>query len=166
MKWRLKLIYTCILCLMTAVVGYPLLHETGHFLAATVLRAEEIDMRLFPVPYVRCRLPTEDSLRYALVGFAGLTLPLLSFLLRPRRFTLWIVNECMKCAATVAWLFSCVAVVCLLCGVEWQGEDVIRVIQQGGINASACVALCTGVTLVCGALFFHGQPLKKAVNYF
>ena len=77
MKDTRKLLGILFFGLLTAVVIYPFLHETGHSIAAFLLGAEVLEFNLFPIPNVLCNMKNLPDNRIFLVGLDGLFFPVL-----------------------------------------------------------------------------------------
>ena len=76
--------------LFVAVIAYPFLHESGHFLAALFLGEKVVDYSIFPTPYVICKMSLLSEFNVVLIGLAGMYLPMIiTFIVRPKSFWLW-----------------------------------------------------------------------------
>ena len=76
MKDAVKLFGILFFGLLTAVIIYPFLHESGHLIAAVLLGAEVLEFNLFPLPNVLCDMTHMRDISIIIVGLNGLFFPI------------------------------------------------------------------------------------------
>ncbi len=166
MKLFFKLAYMCLLGIMVTVIWYPVLHEMGHLFASVILGGTDINVQLFPVPFVSAMMTNPTKYHYTIVGLAGLVLPMTAFVCRPKRFTVWFINEIVKCNVVISWLLSTVAIVCMICGKEWCNEDIVTVVKMGIGCEMMWLAACAFFVVLCSVLLIRNRPLEKLERFF
>ena len=76
MKDAVKLFGILFFGLLTAVIIYPFLHESGHLIAAVLLGAEVLEFNLFPLPNILCNMANMSIVEKIIIGLNGLFLPI------------------------------------------------------------------------------------------
>lgn len=162
----IKLIWMYISALGTAVFIYPTLHELGHYLAAFLMGAEIVGVSIFPVPYVSLTLENPEAYQQAIIGMAGLILPMLVFFIRPGKLTKSTVVYTLRAINVLAWFLSCVAVVSSRFGYDWDNEDVLQVIECIGGGETVILTLCLIALVTCLCLLIRSKPIGRIMSFF
>ena len=93
----MKLILMTAIGLFVAIVGYPLLHELGHSLAAVLLGGKVLDFQLLPLPNILCDSTGLSTLFISIIGLSGMALPfLVSVCIRTKGYYLWFAGLIRK----------------------------------------------------------------------
>ena len=166
MKLYFKLAYMCFLGIATAVIWYPFLHESGHYIAMVLLGGTDVNMQFFPSTFVSGGMVNPAKWHYAIIGLSGLFLPMTAFALRPKSFTVWFINEIVKCIVVFSWFLSVIAVVCMICGNEWRNDDIVTVVRTGGGSEATWLVICTTIAVVSAILLIKDRPWNKLESFF
>ena len=63
--------------LLTAVLFYPFLHESGHSIAAVLLKAKVAEFQLLPLPNILCDVSQIGNFGRSIIGIAGNYFPII-----------------------------------------------------------------------------------------
>ena len=97
MKNTVKLLGVLFFGLLTAVIIYPILHESGHSVAAVLSGAEILEFNLFPFPNILCNMTNISNIGRVFIGLNGMILPVvfsavISLLSKNKNFWIWYVT--------------------------------------------------------------------------
>lgn len=116
--------------LFVAIVGYPLLHELGHSLAAVLLAGKVLDFQLLPLPNILCDSTGLSTLFISIIGLSGMALPfLVSVCIRTKGYYLWFAGLILKGINFLSFFISIIAVFMYMGGNPINNEDVTQVIS-------------------------------------
>ena len=136
--------------LFVAIILYPLLHEAGHALVATIV-AEDVNISIFPLPRVICHISNTQVAGISAIGISGMFFPLMvSLLIKCKGFWLWLISFYLKAISIIGFVLSYVALICHHYGVIWENEDIIKVLEISGMESSffevtLLVLLCANI---------------------
>ncbi len=167
MKASIKILGIFFFGLLSAVVIYPFLHESGHSFIALTVGAEVVDFHIFPIPSVMCDVLGISSLGLTAIGLGGIFIPyLISFVLRPKTFWGWYTNSIVRSISLLSIGISIVSIILQLNGISIQNEDIVQILN---ILSGGEILFLIGLTL----LFAYGfirmladKPLEKISRYF
>ena len=74
MKLALIFFALLILGMVTVLIIYPFLHESGHSLAVVLLGGSVESFNILPVPYISCQMKEYNKIDFLIVGFSGMLL--------------------------------------------------------------------------------------------
>lgn len=167
MKDILKYAGLLLLGLFVAVIGYPLLHETGHWITAILFGAEVTDFKLFPLPYVICKTPIDNKASLVFTGLSGLYLPaVLSLIIRPKSFWLWYGNLIVNGICLLSFIISLAAVILYSFGITVANEDVIQILMLRGKGSIALAISAISAIAVMSYSIIKQKPINRIINYF
>ena len=153
--------------LFVAIIAYPFLHESGHFLAALFLGEKVVEYSIFPTPYVICEMSLLSEFNVVLIGLAGMYLPMIiTFIVRPKCFWLWYGILVTKGICLLSFALSFIAIVLYYFGIVIANEDVIRVIdicEKGNLNLAILMLLTMIITIYS---ISKQKPLSRILRYF
>lgn len=73
--------------LITAILIYPILHESGHILCAEIFNADVVEFNLMPLPNILCNISDLTDTQRILVGISGPVYPfVLASFFKPNGF--------------------------------------------------------------------------------
>lgn len=152
--------------LITAIVVYPFLHESGHSVATMLFGGKVIEFHLLPLPNVLCDIYSISSVGIVIIGVSGMLFPLLIALpLSKKRFALWYMSEVIIGISVYAFFISAIALVLARFGILMPNEDVIKVIQT--MPESKLFVFLAAVAFMGLALwaFVKNKPVKRMIEY-
>lgn len=149
--------------LFVAVVGYPVLHEVGHVMAAVLVGADVVEFSVWPLPSVLCDMERVGNHGFAAIGFGGTLFPILISLLLPQgRFFVWYFRALLQGVSLLALGVSFVSV---LFKINPQ-DDIFQVLQFGEYN-EAFLLLLIGCGMVgVWHLIVAGRPVHRVRVFF
>ena len=80
MKDVLIILKITLVGLFTAIVAYPLIHETGHILATILTGEKFISISWSPTPNVLCEMNSTDTAALAITSLSGMIFPMIIIL--------------------------------------------------------------------------------------
>lgn len=170
MKDTRKLLGILFFGLLTAVVIYPFLHETGHSIAAFLLGAEVLEFNLFPIPNVLCNMKNLPDNRIFLVGLGGLFFPVLFAAVIQKvfhnRFWCEYVSFVLNGISLFASLLSVIAVGFFYLGKPIENEDVTQILHIFPDSGIAILIITIFITLYLVMTIIIGKPIRKCLAYF
>lgn len=102
----LKLVFTIIrLVLITIFVSlflYPLIHETGHWIAAKTLNIRVIEFEVFPSPHISFDFADTQSVDLVWLSLGSCVIPALLLLVKTKQYYLYFAKELVL----LIWFFS------------------------------------------------------------
>lgn len=151
--------------LLTAGVGYPLLHEMGHVLAALCVGAAVKEVYLLPTASVLCRMPSAP-VGIVAVGLGGPLFPCVAATLLPhRRFWGWFVRYILLTVCLMALVTAAAATVCFQVGYPLPQEDVTQILQ----HVPQALPLLYGVTVAAltamAVLWVRARPISRCTQF-
>lgn len=130
MKTIFKLAGFILLALLTAIVIYPLLHESGHAIIALLTGTEILDFQVLPLPLVMCKATDTEGITGVFIGMGGVVFPyILSIRFRPKQFWCWYINWMLKSVSVFAIFISTVVVILYSGGFLLKNEDVVKTLE-------------------------------------
>ncbi len=151
--------------ILVAGVGYPLLHEGGHSLAALCVGGAVKDIRLLPTASVLCRMPTHPT-GIAAVGLGGILLPpAVAALLPHRRFWGWFVRYILLSVCLLSLVLALAAVGCFQVGVPLPREDVTQILRYAPQSLPYLYAVLIGTLTVVSLLWARARPLSRWIVF-
>ena len=151
---------------MTAIVIYPLLHETGHSIATVFFGGKVVEFHLFPLPNVLCEVYSVSNIGIAIIGINGMVFPLLvAIILSKKTFALWYISELITGITLFAFLISTIALIINKFGIKMLNEDIITVVES--IPQSETFLFPTTIILMIFSLrlFICNNPIKRLLEY-
>lgn len=167
MKDTIKVVGVLLVGLAVALFVYPFFHETGHVIAILIVGLEIYEIKLFPSAYVVCESANVGGVENAIIGISGMLLPLVaSLLINSKNFWLWLLSFFLSGISALAFVLSCIAVLCYELEIVWENEDAVKIIEQSEISSSFCLVImlflfCLTVLRIC-----FNRPLQRIENYF
>lgn len=166
MKMVIKLVYMCIIGMVTVFLFYPFLHEFCHLIAAVSVGADIFEFSVFPLPYVSCVLEKHDIYKQTLIGASALVLPTAIYFIRLNSFTGWFLTFFLKIIVALSWLFSFYAVLCYILGDIWRNEDIIKVVSLNPESKVFWLVVCLLAMIWCFHAIAREKPLSKILSFF
>lgn len=161
-----KCLWIAAIGLAVAVIGYPLLHEAGHVLAALAVGARVVSVHLLPTPHVVCDMADVSALGIAAVGLGGICLPsALALMLRPRSFGGWYAVLLLRGIGVLACALSLIAVVLYAVGIPLPQEDVVQVIAAHESSAPLLFALLLVLGVATVRAIRRDRPMRRILAY-
>ncbi|MDO4802710.1 MAG: hypothetical protein Q4A15_11150 [Prevotellaceae bacterium] len=143
--------------LLTAVLIYPFLHESGHSIAAVLLKAKVAEFQLLPVPYILCDVSQIGNLGRSIIGMAGNFVPMIISILVPSNcFAVKSFRCTLKGISVLAMGISLVSV-CFLINEQDDFYQVVSYWNYG--KMSLLVIALIGLILAVISLFYE-HPVK------
>lgn len=116
--------------LFTAVILYPLLHESGHSLFAVVLGCKVTEFNLLPLPSIVCNASGLESRAIAFIGLGGLLFPLIfTALVNVKNFWVWLIGIYISFITFLSYLISLYSCITYAYGTPILNEDVTQIID-------------------------------------
>ena len=153
--------------LFVAIILYPFLHESGHLVAAILVRAKVLDFNLLPLPYVMCDVSGVNTLGQAIIGFGGIIIPLvLTSIIKLKNFWFWYAQFLIKCISVYAVILSFIVVILYNYGFIIGNDDIIQVLKIFP-NGTGILIMSLGLIITYGIFALKKQkPLMRCLNYF
>ena len=149
--------------LFVAVIGYPVLHEWGHVVAAVLVGAEVEAVTLWPLPTVLCNVTGIAPAGMVWIGCGGTALPLLVSLAIPRRwFVTWYGRALLQGESVLALLISAVSV---LFSVNPR-DDMVRILPYVAGGKAVLVSVPVSVAAGVAVGLWAERPLTRIGNFF
>lgn len=161
MKILGKVLFILVVALLVAGIGYPLLHEGGHALAALAVGGKVEEVRLMPTASLLCRMPA-DPIRVAAVGIGGYLLPpVVAVLLPHRRFWCWLVRYILLSVCLLSLTAALVAVACFRVGAPLPQEDVTQILCHAPQALPYLSLLLMGMLIAVVLPWVRAHPLSR-----
>ncbi len=163
----IKFIRMFIVSLFTAVVLYPVIHESGHSIAVIMLGGKCLEFNLFPLPSVLCDASGMNNISLIITGLAGLLLPfLLCLIFRGNSFSLWYMSVIFKGITALSMLISFAVTVMNMAGHGVANDDITKVLElwQGGGGILLCGEAAAAAVIV--LLIVKDKPLQRLQSEF
>ena len=166
MKLLTRILLIAAIVLFVMLVLYPVVHETGHILAALIAGEPVVGVGLFPAAYTRVSLSEPSFTRLALLCFGGAWFPLL-FLLLPtfRSYLLY----CVKLTTALLTAAGALGSFFVLQGIAAFGDAayddaalILRYFPERRSEVTAAVLLLFAAAALYIVL---SEPLKKTITY-
>lgn len=153
--------------LFTAVIVYPLLHESGHILVAIIMGAKITGFNLYPTPYVACETMFKNNILQVFVGFGGTIIPFITVrILKFKFFWIWYVLFATRVINALSIFLSIVSLCFFAKGIIWENEDAVKMVNIIP-NASLVIFVSFLVLFVCETIgLIKENPYKKCLKYF
>ena len=153
--------------LFMAVVGYPMLHETGHMLAALISGGKVVKFLVYPQPGVLCEVSRVSEAGIVLISLGGMLLPLL-FAMLPiyKRFWLWYAGFVLRGICLLSFVLSAVASVAFAMGVPIAEDDVTRVLERFPDGVWLLCATFAAASVLTVFFMIQSRPLRQITCYF
>ncbi len=152
--------------LFTALIAYPLLHESGHIISAALLDADITEFKIFPIPYVCCEISTLSDIKIILISISGIIFPfLIATTLKPKSFRLWFINTLTKGICLYSFLLSAASVVMFKSGYPIPNDDITQILH---LNPPLGILFVGFIILICIS-FKHivkERPLLRIYKHF
>ena len=162
-KDGLQILLISLLGLTTAVFIYPFIHEMGHVLCSVLIGAEVHQVTILPVPSMLCNIGAISNSGRVLIGFGGMTLPLLVALIIPRRwFVLWYVRTLLL---GMSMLAIGISIISLFFDVNPQ-DDMVRVLTFWRYGKPALLEILLFLLATVCILLFTDKPGRRICKYF
>lgn len=171
MKDTVKLLGVLFFGLLTAVVIYPFLHESGHSLAAVLSGAEILEFNLFPFPNILCNMTNISNIGRVFIGLNGMILPVvfsavISLLSKNKIFWICYVTFILNGIGLLSTVMSIAAIFLFNIGKPIVNEDVTQVMQAIPNSNSFILFLMSAITIWLIVKIKFDKPLEKCLAYF
>lgn len=132
--------------LFTAVILYPLLHESGHSLFAVVLGCKVTEFNLLPLPSIVCNASGLEARAIAFIGLGGLLFPLIfTALVNIKNFWVWLIGIYISFITFLSYLISLYSCIAYAYGTPVANEDVTQIINLYPNAFSGLIMLLIGL---------------------
>lgn len=136
--------------LLTAVLIYPVLHESGHSAAVIFAGGKVCEFNIFPLPYITCDASEINLSGMIMIGISGMLFPLLlSWLIYMKNFWLWLIGLYLNYICLLSFLISLYVCVKYIAGKPMANEDITRVLElcpeTGGVWIFVFTMLIAGI---------------------
>ncbi len=130
MKCFAKVIFLFVLGLFVSIFVYPLVHESGHSLAALISGIEIIEIKIFPQPYSLFFIGNvADSIK-VFIGFSGILLPfIISILPALKCFITWFMKFVFRVICIFSYIFSIIILIFYKTGYVLYDDDIVKVMM-------------------------------------
>ncbi len=168
MKNTVKLLGVLFFGLLTAVIIYPILHESGHSVAAG---AEILEFNLFPFPNILCNMTNISNIGRVFIGLNGMILPVvfsavISLLSKNKNFWIWYVTFILNGIGLLSTVMSIAAIFLFNIGKPIVNEDVTQVMQAIPNSNIFILFLMSAITIWLIVKIKFDKPLEKCLAYF
>lgn len=166
MKDTVKLSGILFFGLLTAVIIYPFLHESGHYIAAVLPGAEILEFNLFPLPNVLCNMTNISNIGRAFIGLNGMILPIIfsaviSLLSKNKNFWIWYVTFILNGISLLSTVISIAAIFLFNIGKSIVNEDVTQAMQAIPNSNIFILFLMSAITMWLIIKIKFNKPLEK-----
>lgn len=167
MKDATKIAAITLVGLLIAVFLYPILHESGHSLAAVIAGAEVKEFHLFPLPNVLCDVHSVTIPGMIWIGFSGMLFPfLLVSVIQPKKFWLWHISFIMRGICLLSFLISIVGAFLYGTGFEIANEDITQVIAIAPAFSFVYIIGLMGLMIWDIILMVNSKPILRYLEFF
>ena len=165
MKLALRFFALLILGMVTVLIIYPFLHESGHSLAVVLLGGRIRNFNILPVPYILCQMKEYNKIDFLIVGFSGMLLPyIISFFIQNRNFWVCYLKVVLRLTCFMSFALGIVSVYLYQKGSAMQNDDVTTILQNSPEYLIFCLTLLILLTIITSVLFLKDiLNLKKLV---
>lgn len=165
MKLALKFFALLVLGLLTVLIIYPFLHESGHSLAVLLLGGRVERFNILPVPYILCQMNEYNKIDFLIVGFSGMLLPyIISFFVQKSNFWLCYLKIALRFVCLISFVLGVVSAYLYKKGSVMRNDDVTTILQNSPEYLIFCFVLLILLSIVTIALFLKDiSRLKKLV---
>lgn len=162
-KDSLKAVILTATGLLTAVLIYPFLHETGHSLAALSVGASVNEFTLLPLPSIVCEMSDVGVVGRSVVGFGGMLLPVFAAMLIPKRnYLLWYFRLLLL---GISLLAAGISIVSVAFDVNRQ-DDMVQILNVCGGNKFVMLTLLFFIFAYLLTIIVHEKPFRRLLEYF
>lgn len=170
MKDAVKLFGILFFGLLTAVIIYPFLHESGHLIAAVLLGAEVLEFNLFPLPNVLCDMTHMRDISIIIVGLNGLFFPISFSAVMLKLFgdSFWVryVSFVLNGISLFASIISVIAVVFFYLGNPMNNEDVTQILHICPNSGMIIIILTISLIIYLIIKTILEKPIRRCLAYF
>ena len=165
MKLALKFFTLLGLGLLTVLIIYPFLHESGHSLAILLLGGNVKSFNILPVPYVLCQMNEYNKIDFFIVGFSGMLLPyLISFFIQKRNFGVCYLRIALRLICLISFVFGIVSAYLYQKGSGIKNDDITIILQNAPEYSILSFVLLILLSIITVVLFLKDiSRLKKLV---
>lgn len=169
MKDALKLLGILFWGLLTAVIIYPFLHESGHTLAAFLIGAKVVEFNLIPLPNVLCNMANISNSGIVFIGLNGMMLPIISAVilkLFSNGFWLRYISFILNGISLLASIISIVAIIAFYFEMPMLNEDVTQTLEMYPNSIAFIFIFMIAVTVYLIIRLKIDKPIEKCLAYF
>lgn len=167
MKDAIKLSGILVIGLLTAIIIYPVLHESGHSVAAILFGADVVEFNLFPLPNVLCNMGSVNKIGIVITGIGGMIMPLfISVVIPVKRFWLWYTALILKGISLFSLIISTVAIILYQLGTPMINEDITQVLNIWNDGWIACLIISVLLSALIVISIIRRKPLQRLFKYF
>lgn len=167
MKDTLKISGILFAGVFTAAFLYPLLHESGHSLAAVAVGAEIKEFNLYPLPSVLCNIGKLNGYEVILIGLGGILLPFASVVfIQPKGFWQSYIIFVMRGICLLSFLISFISILLFYNGKEIANDDMTTILQIDSSNGIIYVLILIILFIWTSIMIVKSHPLRKCCKYF
>lgn len=170
MKDAVKLLGVLFFGLLTAVIIYPFLHETGHSIAAVLLGAEVLEFNLSPLPNVLCNMTNLRDVSITIVGLNGLLFPPFFSVVILKLFgnSFWgeYISFVLNGISLFASFLSVLAVIFFYLGNPIKNEDVTQILHIYPDSGIAILIIAIFITIYLMITIILRKPIQRCLEYF
>lgn len=149
--------------LLTAVLIYPFLHETGHSLAALSVGARVNEFTLLPLPSIVCEMSDVGVVGRGVVGFGGMLLPVFTAMLIPKRnHFLWYFRLLLL---GISLLAAGISIVSVAFDVNRQ-DDMVQILNVCGGNKFVMLMILFIIFAYLLTIIIREKPFRRFLEYF
>lgn len=146
-------VYRCVgvflIGLLTAILIYPFLHESGHSIATILVGGEVCEFQLFPFPYVTCEVSKINNNGMIIIGFSGMLFPFMfSWLIYVKHFFVCLIGLFLNLICIISFVLSLYGCIQYIYGEPLVNEDITKVIELCPRNI--CGVMITLIVLIIG----------------
>lgn len=165
MKLTLRFLCLLVIGILTAIIIYPFLHESGHSLAVLLLGGRIKSFNIFPIPNILCQMKEYSKTDFFIIGFSGILLPcIISSFIPKRKFWLCYVKTVISFICLLSFLLGIVSAYLYQKGSKMQNDDITIILQNSPEYLPLCLVLLMVSTIISTVLFIKNiSALKKLV---
>lgn len=171
MKDAVKLFGVLFWGLLTAVIIYPFLHESGHSVAAILAGAEILEFNLFPLPNVLCNMTNISDIGRIFIGLNGMLLPIIfsdviSLTFKKKNFWIRYVAFVLNCISILSAFVSLLAAISFCLGRTIINEDVTQILEMYSNSIAFISIFVIAITVYLIVRLKLDKPIEKCLAYF
>ena len=170
MRDYLKILVIILIGLIIAVMVYPFLHETGHFIAAKMVSSEVVTFNIFPQAYVECNILNVTKTGVFAIGIAGNLIPsiivIAASIIRVNKFNLWYVRFYVTFVCWLSYVISIISVIATAFIKETNTQDdLVRVVQLYPDTITIGCVFSLIMVIILTLLIIKDRPIKRFKAY-
>lgn len=162
----LKAIGIILLGLFTSLLLYPILHESGHSLAAVLVGGKVYEFVLFPLPYMSCDITRIGTIGMTLIGIGGIFFPLLfTWIIHIKNFWFWLLGLYLNMICFLSFAISLYGCVMFAMQKPLINEDITQILELCPSSVWLWSIVFVGLLIGTIVQVAKTKPIRRCCEY-